>query len=55
MSVNVTWTTAAAAKLKEIPFFVRSAARKKIEKFAQESGVNEITVEIYDRAKQQFG
>jgi mRNA-degrading endonuclease RelE of RelBE toxin-antitoxin system len=55
MSVNVAWTTEAEAKLKEIPFFVRPAARKKIEKFAQERGVNEITVEIYEQAKQQFG
>jgi hypothetical protein len=55
MSANVTWTTAAEAMLKEIPFFVRPAARKKIEKFAQERGVNEITVEIYAAAKQQFG
>ncbi len=55
MSVNVAWTTEAEAKLKEISFFVRPAARKKIEKFAQEHGVNEITVEIYEQAKQQFG
>jgi Proto-chlorophyllide reductase 57 kD subunit len=55
MSANIAWTNEADAKLKEIPFFVRPAARKKIEKFAQERGVNEITVEIYELAKQQFG
>jgi predicted transcriptional regulator len=55
MSASVTWTTAAEAMLKEIPFFVRPAARKKIEKFAQERGTTEITVEIYAAAKQQFG
>ena len=55
MSNNTPWTTEAEAKLKEIPFFVRPAARKKIGKFAQEQGANEITVEIYDLAKQQFG
>ena len=55
MSNNISWTAEAEAKLKEIPFFVRPAARKKIEKFAQEQGINEISVEIYDRAKQQFG
>ena len=55
MSNNIAWTTEAEAKLKEIPFFVRPAARKKIEKFALEQGVNEITPEIYDLAKQQFG
>jgi uroporphyrinogen-III synthase len=55
MTDRVSWTAEAEAKLKEIPFFVRPAARKKIEKFAQEQGINEITVEVYDRAKQQFG
>lgn len=43
------WTSEAEAKLKEIPFFVRPAARKKIEKFAQELGVTQSTPEIYDR------
>ena len=55
MSANISWTTEAETKLKEIPFFVRPAARKKIEKFAQEQGNTEITVEIYERAKQKFG
>ena len=55
MSNNISWRAEAEAKLKEIPFFVRPAARKKIEKFAQEQGINEISVEVYDRAKQQFG
>ena len=55
MSDKISWTTEAEAKLKEIPFFVRPAARKKIEKFAQAQGLNEITVDVYDRAKQQFG
>jgi Proto-chlorophyllide reductase 57 kD subunit len=49
------WTTDAEARLKEIPFFVRPAARKKIEKFAQAAGTAQITVEIYEQAKQQFG
>ena len=49
------WTTEAEARLKEIPFFVRPAARKKIEKFAQEQGIAQITVEVYEQAKQKFG
>jgi hypothetical protein len=55
MSESVIWTSEAEAKLKEIPFFVRPAARKKIEKFAQDADIGEITVEIYERAKKQFG
>jgi Proto-chlorophyllide reductase 57 kD subunit len=38
-----------------VPFFVRPAARKKIEKFAQEMGAAQITVEVYEQAKQKFG
>jgi hypothetical protein len=49
------WNPKAEARLKEIPFFVRPAARKKIEKFAQEQGVSQITEEIYEAAKKQFG
>lgn len=55
MSNSVEWTAEAEARLKEIPFFVRPAARKKIEKFAQESGILQISVEVYEQAKQKFG
>lgn len=48
------WTSEAEARLKEIPFFVRPAARKKIETYAREVGAPEITVEIYERAKAMF-
>lgn len=51
---DISWTIDAEAKLKEIPFFVRSKARVKIEKFAQERGMHEINVEVYELAKQQF-
>ena len=49
------WTPEAEGRLKEIPFFVRPAARKKIEKFAQEQGHNQITESVYEPAKKQFG
>ncbi len=55
MSTSIFWTAEAEAMLKEIPFFVRPAARKKIEKFAEERGIAEITVDVYALAKQQFG
>ncbi|PSB57625.1 PCP reductase family protein [Chamaesiphon polymorphus] len=54
MSNNICWTAEAEAKLKEIPFFVRPAARNKIEKFAQEQGKLEISIEVYEHVKQQF-
>jgi hypothetical protein len=54
MSDNISWTTEAEAKLKEIPFFVRPAARKKIEKFAQEQGSIEVNLQVYELAKAAF-
>lgn len=55
MADSVQWTASAEALLKEIPFFVRPAARKKIEKYAREHGFSEITDAVYEEAKAQFG
>ena len=55
MADSMQWTTSAEALLKEIPFFVRPAARKKIEKYARENGLGEITEVVYKQAKAQFG
>jgi len=55
MANSPVWTPDAEKRLKEIPFFVRPAARKKIEKFAQEQGLTEITETVYEEAKKQFG
>lgn len=55
MASLVEWTTEAEALLKEIPFFVRPAARKKIEKFAKEREISKISESVYKEAKQQFG
>ncbi|ELS31584.1 MULTISPECIES: PCP reductase family protein [Pseudanabaena] len=54
MSEKITWTPEAEAKLKDIPFFVRPFAFKKIEKYAQDNGLNPITIEVYEQAKKQF-
>ncbi len=54
MSESVQWTPEAEAKLKDIPFFVRPFARKKIETYAQENNFSRITIELYEEAKQQF-
>ena len=55
MADSVAWTAAAEARLKEIPFFVRPAARKKIEKYARENGIAEVSESVYQQAKDQFG
>jgi hypothetical protein len=54
MSDPISWTAEATERLKEIPFFVRPAARKKIENFAREAGITEITETVYEQAKQKF-
>ncbi|MEA5579958.1 PCP reductase family protein [Nodularia harveyana UHCC-0300] len=54
MSESIKWTAEAEAKLKEIPFFVRPFARKKIEVYAEENSISLITLEIYEQVKQQF-
>ncbi len=54
MSESIKWTAEAEAKIKEIPFFVRPFARKKIENYAQENGKSLITLEVYEQAKQLF-
>ena len=54
MSNSVEWTAEAKERLKEVPFFVRPAARKKIEKFAQDAGEYQITVDVYEQAKAKF-
>ena len=54
MSNSLEWTPEAKDRLKEIPFFVRPAARKKIEKFAQDAGIAQITVDVYEQAKAKF-
>lgn len=49
------WTPEAETILKNIPFFVRRQARKRIEQFAREAGFFVITVEIVERARLDFG
>ncbi|MFM7406209.1 MAG: PCP reductase family protein [Cuspidothrix sp.] len=54
MSEQIKWTAEAEAKLKDIPFFVRPFARKKIESYAGENNIVLITLEVYEQAKQLF-
>jgi hypothetical protein len=52
---ELTWTSEAKAKFKNIPYFVRSQARQRIEQLALTSGSDRITAEIVEKAKQEFG
>jgi len=49
------WTPEAKAKLKNIPFFVRSQARQRIENLARSAGLDVITVEFVEQARIELG
>jgi hypothetical protein len=49
------WTTEAQLKLKNIPYFVRSQARQRIEAIAREADAEEVTVEMVEQARLEFG
>lgn len=51
----MTWASDAEQELKKIPFFVRGKARRNTERYAQERGINTITVETLYDAKAHFG
>jgi len=49
------WAPDAEAKLKEIPFFVRPAVRKRIEAMAAEDGHALVDLAFFEDAKARFG
>jgi len=51
----VDWSAEAEKALKEVPFFVRPAVRKRIESMARDTGRTTIDVDFYAEAKAQFG
>jgi hypothetical protein len=53
--IPVRWTSAAEARLANIPAFVRPMARTGIERFAQERGASEVDEKILDAAREFFG
>ena len=53
--MTLKWTPQAQAKLKNIPFFVRSQARQRIEQIAHSTQSGVVTSEMVDQARQQFG
>jgi hypothetical protein len=53
--VSVRWTTAAEARLANIPEFVRPMARTGIERFARDQGAVEVDEKILDAARDFFG
>jgi hypothetical protein len=49
------WTVEAKAKFNNIPFFVRSQARQRIEELARAAEADQVTVEIVEQARSEFG
>ncbi len=54
-SNELEWTPEAKAKLKNIPYFVRTQARQRIEQMAREEELERVTPEIVERARVEFG
>ena len=52
---DLQWTPQAQVKLKMIPFFARPQARQRVEAMARESNLLEITAEMVERARLEFG
>jgi hypothetical protein len=52
---GIRWTADAAARMQNVPEFVRPMAKAGIEKFAREGGHSEITVALLDEARSRFG
>ena len=52
---NLRWTPEAKTKLQKIPFFVRFQARQRIERMARAAELEEVTAEIVEQARHEFG
>lgn len=55
MKRNLQWTSEAKDKLKNIPFFARTQARQRIEQIAHQSEIDEITADLVEQARLEFG
>jgi hypothetical protein len=49
------WSPQAKTKLKKIPYFVRAQARQRIEALARAAGLEEVTPELVEQARAEFG
>lgn len=54
-SDELEWTTSAKTKLKNIPYFVRSQARQRIEQLAREAESEVVTPDLVEKARLEFG
>jgi hypothetical protein len=52
---TLTWTPEAQEKLRNIPYFVRSQARQRIEEITYANDSDIVTVDIVEQARIEFG
>ncbi len=52
---SLTWTQEAEIKLKNVPFFVRTQARQRIEQLARKGALDVVTVELVEQARSELG
>jgi len=51
---ELNWTAQAMVRLQNIPEFIRPVAKKGIEKFARDKGLNSVDESVLDKAKEHF-
>jgi Proto-chlorophyllide reductase 57 kD subunit len=49
------WTAEAELMLKNIPYFVRSQARQRIEQLARNQALDTVTADLVAQARHEFG
>jgi len=55
MKTAISWSEEAEQLLREVPFFVRPAVRRRIESLAAEAGHEAIDAAFYRQARDSFG
>lgn len=55
MKPVITWSAEAEQLLREVPFFVRPAVRRRIESLALEAGREDVDADFYRQARDSFG
>lgn len=55
LSNELKWTSEAQIKLKNIPFFVRTQARQRIEQLARDAELDTVTADLVEQARLEFG
>jgi hypothetical protein len=55
MKPAISWSDEAEQLLREVPFFVRPAVRRRIESLAIEAGLAAVDADFYRQARDSFG